>query len=549
MKLRKIMAMGLATIMAVSSMSALAADNGNEAVYTYIQDGQEENVTQADLDAGHWDKDALGNTAPVIYENFPMSMTGFTNDFAELSLDCVYMKNINEVNSVHLTITNLLDDTVVYDNDITEQSFYSPILEVNGQYEVKLTEEIEDKITDYTKVVFVNKTAAQMPEFVSNPSQDENAQILIADVDTLRAGQTTGEDGEIVVDTSIAKYNKVCAKDFLDYCNSLSGEKTYRVFALDGNRQCGGFFSKSQGNEIYDLTIDAYDWEDIYNTEPLTTPTLTIDDVKSSAEEVRVTDASFRLKDTSKQGGYAAYAVYLPQSFVGSSAKNAQFRISVQGTNKISMKVWSDLKNGVTPQLLRTYTSNNNTNTTYMDVYTEDYKNTAQFISFYVLVYFPSATDGYAMLNVEAISGYEDDVTGSVYNAYNGESAYRELNNTEFTLTDSWDIDAFCIDYWGTTDVEYKVEIKNRSLEDQAKVDGGEYAKGSPNKTLSIWAISNRYEMTQWDTNNVYTVPKNTDMTIYCYPYNLSDNVITIQNVSTGTNTANKYQLSYKMVK
>ena len=539
MKIKKLIAMTLAYIMAASSMGALAADNGNEVVYTYIQDGQEENITQADLDAGHWDKDALGDTAPIIYENFPMSMTGFTNDFAELSLDCVYMKNINEMNSVHLTITNLLDDTIVYDNEITEQSFYSPILEVNGQYEVKLTEAIEDKITDYTKVVFVNKTPAQMPEFVSNPAQDENAQILIADVDTLRAGQTTGEDGQIIVDTSVAKYNKVCAKDFWNYCNSLSEDKTYRVFASDGNRQCGGFFSKAHGNEIYDLTIDAYDWEDIYNIEPLTTPTLTIDDVMSEAEEIRVTDASFRLKDTSKQGGYAAYSVYLPQSLVGSSAKDAQFRISVQGTNKISMKVWSDLKNSVTPQLLRTYTSNNNTNTTYMDVYTEDYKNTAQFISFYVLIYFPSATDGYAMLNVEAISGYEDDVTGSVYNAYNGDSSYRELNNTEFTLTDSWDIDAFCIDYWGTTDVEYKVEIKNRSLEDQAKMDSGVYAKGSPDKTLSIWTINNKYEMTRWYTNNVYTVPKNTDMTIYCYPYNWSDNAITIQSVSTGTNTAN----------
>ncbi len=548
--LKKLIAMGLTAVMAVSvmSVSAFAAED-NEVIYNYIQDGQEVNITQTDLDAGHWDKDALGDTAPFIYENFPMSMTGFANDFAELSLDLVYMKNIDEMNSVHLTITNILDNTVIYNDDINEQSFYSPILEVNGQYEVKLTETFDNKTNEYTKVVFVNKTPAEMPEFVSNPTLNENAQILIADTDTLRAGQTMNENGQIVVDTRVAKYDKILAKDFFEYCNTLSEDKVYRIFANEGEKQYGGFFSKANGNEIYDLTIDAYDWDDIYAPEPLTMPNVTINDVKNKAEEIRITDSSFRIKDTTTQGGYAAYSVYLPQSFVGSDAEDAQFRISVQGTNKIAMKVWSDLKNGVTPQLIRTYTSNNNTNTTYMDVYTEDYKNTAQYISFYVMVYFPTATDGYAMINVEPISGYEDDVTGSVYNAYNGDSVYRELNNTEFTLTDSWDIDAFCIDYWGTTDVEYKVEIKNRSLEEQAKVDSGVRVTGSPNKTLSIWTINNRNAMTTWYVNNVYTVPKNTDMTIYCYPYSMDDNAITVQNVSTGSNSANCYQLSYKMVK
>ena len=49
------------------------------------------------------------------------------------------------------------------------------------------------------------------------------------------------------------------------------------------------------------------------------------------------------------------------------------------------------------------------------------------------------------MINVEPINGYEDDVNGSINDAYNGIQGdqytqgnnYRELNNTEFYLTDA----------------------------------------------------------------------------------------------------------------
>ena len=67
-------------------------------------------------------------------------------------------------------------------------------------------------------------------------------------------------------------------------------------------------------------------------------------------------------------------------------------------------------------------------------------KKQLDFISFYVMVYFTSAVDGYGMINVEPINGYEDDVNGSINDAYNGIQGdqytqgnnYRELNNTEF---------------------------------------------------------------------------------------------------------------------
>ncbi len=65
MKLRKIITMGLAAIMAVSAMSISAFAVDDDVVYTLIgEDGNKIVYTQADIDAGHWDVDALGKDSP-----------------------------------------------------------------------------------------------------------------------------------------------------------------------------------------------------------------------------------------------------------------------------------------------------------------------------------------------------------------------------------------------------------------------------------------------------------------------------------------------------
>ncbi|NDO19816.1 hypothetical protein FMM68_09130 [Lachnospiraceae bacterium MD329] len=549
-QLRKVVAMAITAVMAVSAISvnALAVDDSNEVVYTYMQDNQEINITQADLDAGHWDKEALGDTAPVIYEDFPMRMTGFVNDFAELSLDIVYLKKIEEIESVSLKITDLSNESVIFDNKIIQQSFYSPVLKIDGQYEVKLTEVVDGEASEYTRIVCVNKIIAEMPEYVTNPTNENNGEILIADVEILRTGQTVNEDGQIVIDPSIATYDKVPANEFKNYCNSLSAEKTYRIFATDGNRQYGGFFSKLNGPAIYDLTIEVHTWEDINTPVPLTLPNITIDEVKSNAEDINIGDGSYRLRDNSKTGGYAAYCVSLPDSYVGENAPNAQFRIKVTGTSQVAMKVWSSLNNN-TPVFKRTITSSNNENSAVFNIYTSEYKKSAKWLSFYVMIYFPSATDGYGMINIEPVSGYEDDVTGSIYEAYNGASLYRELDNTEFMMRDAWDIDAFYIDYWGSDYQAYKVELKNRSLADQALLESGTTVKGSSTKILTVWSVSENNNVLVWSANNTYTIPKNVDMAIYCDPAKRFDNAITIQReINSGSVTSEYYQLSYKML-
>ena len=44
------------------------------------------------------------------------------------------------------------------------------------------------------------------------------------------------------------------------------------------------------------------------------------------------------------------------------------------------------------------------------------------------------------------------------------------MPNTEFTMTDSWDVDTFYIDYPGTKNCTYKIELRNRSLKEQEEL-------------------------------------------------------------------------------
>lgn len=68
MKLKKFITLGLAAVMATSAIgiNAIAADSDNEIVYSYADENNNIiNITQSDLDAEHWNKEALGDTAPA----------------------------------------------------------------------------------------------------------------------------------------------------------------------------------------------------------------------------------------------------------------------------------------------------------------------------------------------------------------------------------------------------------------------------------------------------------------------------------------------------
>lgn len=545
MKLKKIITLGLAAVMATSAIgiNAIAADSDNEIVYSYADENNNIiNITQSDLDAEHWNKEALGDTAPAIYENFPMNMTGYSNDVAELYLDFEYMKNLKDMDSVHLEITKLSDDSLIYNEDLQQESFYSPQIFAGESYKVTLTETVDGNSKSYSKGVTANESEIDMPEYVTNPDTDDESIIMVGDIEDLKSGKiSTGNS--ISVDTNVAQYAHIKANEFKEYYSNLPSNKVYRIYTISNGDVYSGYMSTEDDIKFYDLTIDSCDWDSFYSPTLLSIPSYTTTDIKNNAVDARYTEYCYKLSETSNNSKCKIFKVAMPDSFL--NEKNPPvFRVVVKGQSKVTAKIWYSADNGTLNSVV-SRTSNNNTNTISYPL--ESLYNAKKSIYFYVMVYLTDEVSGYVSVSFEDVSGYGDDVTGSAYEAYNGASSYTSMPNTEFTMTDSWDVDTFYIDYPGTKNCTYKIELRNRSLKEQEELESGNFdsiIKGSRAKYLVLQTLTDRGNMVSTSDYAIYAVEKGVDCSVYNQVSRTGANIISIYEQKFYSGGGEKYQLA-----
>lgn len=545
MKLKKFITLGLAAVMATSAIgiNAIAADSDNEIVYSYADENNNIiNITQSDLDAEHWNKEALGDTAPAIYENFPMNMTGYSNDVAELYLDFEYMKNLKDMDSVHLEITKLSDDSLIYNEDLQQESFYSPQIFAGESYKVTLTETVDGNSKSYSKGVTANESEIDMPEYVTNPDTDDESIIMVGDIEDLKSGKiSTGNS--ISVDTNVAQYAHIKANEFKEYYSNLPSNKVYRIYTISNGDVYSGYMSTEDDIKFYDLTIDSCDWDSFYSPNLLSIPSYTTTDIKNNAVDARYTEYCYKLSETSNNSKCKIFKVAMPDSFL--NEKNPPvFRVVVKGQSKVTAKIWYSADNGTLNSVV-SRTSNNNTNTISYPL--ESLYNAKKSIYFYVMVYLTDEVSGYVSVSFEDVSGYGDDVTGSAYEAYNGASSYTSMPNTEFTMTDSWDVDTFYIDYPGTKNCTYKIELRNRSLKEQEELESGNFdsiIKGSRAKYLVLQTLTDRGNMVSTSDYAIYAVEKGVDCSVYNQVSRTGANIISIYEQKFYSGGGEKYQLA-----
>ena len=545
MKLKKFITLGLAAVMATSAIgiNAIAADSDNEIVYSYADENNNIiNITQSDLDAEHWNKEALGDTAPAIYENFPMNMTGYSNDVAELYLDFEYMKNLKDMDSVHLEITKLSDDSLIYNEDLQQESFYSPQIFAGESYKVTLTETVDGNSKSYSKGVIANESEIDMPEYVTNPDTDDESIIMVGDIEDLKSGKiSTGNS--ISVDTNVAQYAHIKANEFKEYYSNLPSNKVYRIYTISNGDVYSGYMSTEDDIKFYDLTIDSCDWDSFYSPTLLSIPSYTTTDIKNNAVDARYTEYCYKLSETSNNSKCKIFKVAMPDSFL--NEKNPPvFRVVVKGQSKVTAKIWYSADNGTLNSVV-SRTSNNNTNTISYPLVS--LYNAKKSIYFYVMVYLTDEVSGYVSVSFEDVSGYGDDVTGSAYEAYNGASSYTSMPNTEFTMTDSWDVDTFYIDYPGTKNCTYKIELRNRSLKEQEELESGNFdsiIKGSRAKYLVLQTLTDRGNMVSTSDYAIYAVEKGVDCSVYNQVSRTGANIISIYEQKFYSGGGEKYQLA-----
>jgi hypothetical protein len=512
---------------AIGIVPATAEDS--DVVYTYQNEsGQTVNITQGELDAGHWDTDALEETPPYIYTAFPMSVERFVNDFGELSLDLIYMKKIDDFSSVNLTIENLITEEEVYNADLSRNSFYSPILGIGETYVITITENLDGIETEYKRIVQTEKTEAEMPSYV-NGNSTENY-ILIGDVEDLRNAQHTEPDGEIIVDTRQKTYDRITAAEFADYREDMETGHTYRIYTNDGNEQYNGFIDEEDNDYIYDYKITVSDYESLYTPAPLTRPTsLTLSTVKQYAEKVRFEDHCFKIiSASSTQSRIAAFKVELIDNEISNvaavSGGVSNLNLNIKGDSALGVYLWVEVSGTAYTVTLTANETGAATRNLNVNLAANKYGITADdTVTVYGAVYFPSATVGYGMVSVDMPQAFTDDVTGSIYEAFNDVSSPSQLTAfTEYEIKGSSDVDMF---YLKAITSCYKVSLRNRSLQQQASLENGDIPVGSREKYIKVYTAEYPNDNSEaTDPENVfysgeayvYTVPKNADISIYC---------------------------------
>lgn len=240
----------------------------------------------------------------------------------------------------------------------------------------------------------------------------------------------------------------------------------------------------------------------------------------------------------------------MPDEFIDANNPPV-FQAVARSNSAVTMKVWYTIGNSSSATLHSAGVgkkTSNNTTVFRMEPTNFTDSNKSNYVTFYVMVYLTSSVNDTVSVSFEDVSNYNDDVTGSIYNAYYGESSYTELPNTEFSLTDSWDVDVFYIDYQGTNDKTYKIELKNRSIEEQNKLESGTGDKinGSHAKYLVLRDFWDEENLIISDDFAVYEVPKNADLSIYNQIKKYNTNIIAVYDQKLTTAKGEKYQLSFK---
>lgn len=485
MKLRKIITMSLAAVMAVSAMSisVLANDDSSEIIYTYIDENNNEvNLTQADYDAAHWDKDTLNGLAPFIYDDFPMLIEDFVNDYSDLRLDLTYLKNLDDADSVSFAMTDLSNDAVVYTNSIDKNSFSISDIEMNKTYKLTISETFDGVTKEYYKVVMTSVEEAKMPDYVKNPTATDETIILVGDVDNLRASIFINEDGEAEINTDMPRYTQVEACDLTEYIANLPSDKLYRVYTRDSanNRYFGFISTKGDIDGIFMPSITIHTWENFNSPAPYASiSAFSPEDIRDGVTTPMTAYRDYEFGFASEDRDYEIFKFTIPAEH----ATNNWYNIRAYANDYFTMELWT--KHNSVLKYRDSYNSKNNFVGQDMEMTfgnsSQGYESLEEGDEVYFVIHFDyPLTYGEGFISIQCADDV-DDVTGSAYEAYQQweKGNYTQYRSwTPFFITNDRDVDVFFLDC-GTSSLTNVFQLDRVYDDDDMELYNNHYTRNT----------------------------------------------------------------------
>lgn len=470
----------MASIMTVASMSLSALAAEDNAVYTLIgEDGNEIVYTQADLDAGHWNVDALGSESPYVYTAFPMNVDKFVNDYGELQLELRYLKTIGDSDSATVTLTDMDTEEDVFTTQNLGGMIYTNALKMDTDYILTLSETFDGETTEYTQVVSPYYAEAEMPEYVTSAVYDSDCTILVGNVEDLRNSDEIMAQDE---NADPKRFEKVSAKDFNAYRMNLPANAVYKIYTIDeqANRYTGfiSTYENSGTPLVYMPEIKVCSLDRYYEPQThATTPTITASGVKNAAKTDISMFRDYTVAFNKSNESYKVYKFKVPDeeymtkhmqqygSLDDEDITNYLLRMQIHVDDYAAIQIWRASSETSTPVHKSDYdVVRNKTLNFSLDNFGLSYGD-----YMYIVLYFTEASQGYGTISVMPYNFYPAaDVSGSAYDAYNNSASLEVMSPAkQFTLYDGRDVDTFFVKYNSSTQQSYRALL---SCEDHSCV-------------------------------------------------------------------------------
>ncbi len=466
MKNHKLISSLLAAAMASSMISISSIASDNDVVFSYIDDGNEVNITQSELDAAHWDTEKLNGEIPIVFEDFPASIEDYVNEFSELSIYVKYMKS--NVDYATLEVTNIFTDDMIFSADITNKEVQIPNLPLGESYQFKITERIDGVEAVYNKLVNTITNTPAMPEYVTNHNTTSEQIVLVGNVADLKASEHDDGNGNIEIDGNAKRFEQVKACELGEHLNKLDNNAVYKLYTRDenDNTYLGYINTNNDINDIYMPTIEVLDWDSansaqLYSLGGITITASTI--LNASATNIsQYKDYSFDLKDSSNRR-YRVYKFEVPDVYDDGSM---HFDFILNASGSTTFEVWLKKASNSTPVKRHTHTYSSGKTSANM-VFKAFNVQDAEAGDYLYFVVYTSNSSGYGYFSFRPSSDeYNDDVCGSVYEVYSKMPASSVMNMDEvsyyYTTTDYRDVDTFYLNYKDTATKRIKFTLNNQ---------------------------------------------------------------------------------------
>lgn len=113
----------------------------------------------------HWNYDLVSEDTKDLYAEFPLLIDKCMGKDMTMSLDFQYLKNINDGDSVEITVTDLADNSVIKDVDLTSDIGYFDLEDIdnNKNIKVSVSENLGGDINQYDGYINTEFVAVDFP--------------------------------------------------------------------------------------------------------------------------------------------------------------------------------------------------------------------------------------------------------------------------------------------------------------------------------------------------------------------------------------------------